>query len=86
MRINARLEDGYTTKLTYLVRTTGLSISAIIKQAIVHLYDHIRLTKIKSSNLLEKTGFIGGFHGPANLSTNYKEEFLETLKSKHGHR
>lgn len=85
MRINARLDDVRSRRLTYLERATGWSVSKIVRTAIDTYYRHFRQAKADPSSALTESGFIGCADGPSDLSGTYKDE-LHRLSSKHGHR
>jgi hypothetical protein len=86
MRINARLDEPQTRKLSYLKRVTGSGISEIVRRAIDEYYRLVRESDRNSARVLAKTGLIGCAEGPKDLSKNYKKEILKQLKDKHDHR
>lgn len=85
-RINARLDESRASKLELLKRSTGLSVSEIVKRGIDVLYDEQQAGRGGAFEILERTGFIGSGEGPGDLSERYKEELSAILGAKHGHR
>ena len=85
MRVNARLDEDSSQKLSYLERETGWGVSEIIRKAIQTYYRDFRREKVEPKTALERSGFIACADGPRDLSVTYKTE-LRGLDSKHGHR
>jgi predicted transcriptional regulator len=86
MRINARLDDSRSQKLDFLARTTRLSTSDIVKQALDVYYEQVRSRRPAPAAVLAETGFIGCGEASPELSDNYKEEARRLAATKHGHR
>lgn len=86
-RVNARLDADRMHKLEQLAKSTGLSISDLLRDAIDH-YAAANQTQHGPSayEIMQRIGFIGCVKGPKNLSSNYKKYLTETLLKKHGHR
>ncbi len=86
-RVNARLDAERMRKLEQLAKTTGLSISDVIRDAI-DLYAETKQTQNGPSayEIMQRIGFIGCAKGPKDLSTNYKKYLTESLQKKHGYR
>ena len=85
MRVNARLDEDTSQKLSYLERETGWGVSEIIRKAIQIYHRDFRREKVEPKTALERSGFIACADGPRDLSVNYKSGLLG-LESKHGHR
>ncbi len=86
MRINARLDEDHSEKLTYLARTTGASITEIIKRAIDTYFEQCGNSVGNAAEILTASGFVGcGEEAPA-LSEHYKDELKRSLATKHAHR
>lgn len=83
MRINARLDEEYVHKLTYIQQQTDQAITDVIKTAIDLYYK--QLQQHKPLDLLTQTGFIGCGQADANLSINYKSILTDNLKDKYGY-
>jgi hypothetical protein len=86
MRVNARLTAEEASKLDYLVRIEGKSVTEVIRASIVRYYDEARATHAAASGALERTGFIGCAEGEPDLSRSYKRRLTDSLATKHGHR
>ncbi len=86
MRINARLDPERSRKLEFLKRRSQVGTSEVVKRGIDALYDEASNKPGRAFEILTRTGFIGSGKGPGNLSETYKEELLEILQQKHGHR
>lgn len=85
-RINARLDESRASKLDFLKRITGLSVSEIVKRGIDALYDEEQRRAADARRILADVGFVGCASGPEDLSVRYKDELRESLEEKHGHR
>jgi metal-responsive CopG/Arc/MetJ family transcriptional regulator len=74
MRINARLDDNVADKLDYLQRTTGLSLSDVVRESIEHYYTEVRDRTERDAAALDV--LVGAFEGsddsPTDLSADYK--------------
>ena len=86
-RVNARLDADRMGKLEQLAKSTGLSISDVIRDAIDH-YAELMSTQSGPSayEIMQSIGFIGCAKGPKDLSANYKKYLTQGLQKKHGHR
>ena len=86
-RVNARLDANRMRKLEQLAKTTGLSLSDVIRDAIDHYADAKQTESGPSAyEIMHRIGFIGCAKGPKDLSSNYKKYLTESLQKKHGHR
>lgn len=86
MRINARLDSELSPKIRFLTKATGLTVTEIVKKALVLFYEQIRGGRTDPLSALQKAGFIGCASGPQDLSRNYKKALLKTWVQKHGSR
>ena len=86
MRINARLDDEHAEKLTYLTRTTGASVTEVLKQALDVYFEQLGNSCGSAAQILEQSGFIGCGEGSPHLSEQYKESLKKSLATKHAHR
>lgn len=86
MRINARLDDTTSRKLSYLQKLTGWGVSEIVRKALETYYRHFKNTQAQSAKLLAESGFIGCGEGPENLSETYKQHLVDDMGRKHDHR
>lgn len=83
MRITARIDGEYETKLKAIQQKTQWNTTEIIKQALDLLYEKTELSgKEKNRKLLEMLA--GTAEGPEDLSENYKEYLYQGWKEKHG--
>lgn len=82
MRINARLDEDYAHKLTYIQQQTHQAVTEVIKTAIDLYYE--QLQQQKPLDLLTQNGFIGCGQADSNLSINYKSILRDSLKGKYG--
>ena len=64
MRVNARLDENSSQKLSYLERETGWGVSEIIRKAIQTYYRDFRREKVEPKSALERSGFIACADGP----------------------
>lgn len=85
-RINARLDEERKAKLEFLKRSTGLSVSEIVKRGIDSFYEEQRTRRASALEILTRTGFIASGEGPEDLSVNYKDELTRILAEKHDSR
>ncbi|MGB7415027.1 MAG: ribbon-helix-helix protein, CopG family [Thermosynechococcaceae cyanobacterium] len=81
MRINARLDDEYAMKLSYLQRQANQSVTEVIKAALDAYYQ--ALTPVEALDILTQNGFIGCGEAEANLSRQHKAKLREGLEGKY---
>ena len=86
MRINARLDPGYSRKLSWLVENTGNGVIAVITKAIDLYYLKAYRQQNNAFGIFEETGFVGGEEGDPYLSTTYKADLSRVLDAEHGNR
>ncbi len=82
-RINARLDEETAHDLEFLKEFTQQNNSQALKAAIRFYADHLRNEVRRSKQALIDSGFVGGFEGPEDLSTNYKQYIAEILDEKY---
>ncbi len=88
IRINARLDEKSANDLHFLQKELGdTSITDVVKYSIEKVAQELR-----SSNKAKRqkqvwldSGFVGGFEGPEDLSSNYKEYLSEIMDEKYPH-
>lgn len=83
MRINARLDEEYAHKLSYIQHQTDQAVTDVIKTAIDLYYK--QLQQQKPLDLLTQTGFIGCGEADPNLSVNYKSILRDNFEDKYGY-
>lgn len=83
LRINARLDEQTAADLEYLKEVTQSNNTEAMKKAIRFYADRLRNEISRSKQALIDSGFVGGFEGPEDLSTNYKRYFAEYLDEKY---
>jgi len=86
LRINARLDEETAADLQLLRKALGdVSITDALKHALrlgaQEIRDRERARAQKQVWI--DSGFVGGFEGPEDLSTNYKRYFAEYLDEKY---
>ena len=74
MRINVRLDEDHRRKLQYLMRSTGSSVSDIVKKAIGLFYAHAEQAKGRPDKLSTSSGFVGCGEGSEDLSVSFNDE------------
>lgn len=84
MRINARLDEEYASKLVYIQQQTNQGVSDVIKSALNLYYQQLKNEQKNHLELLTQTGFIGCGETDPNLSMNYKSILTDSLKAKYG--
>ncbi len=90
MRINARLDDSYQTKLDYLTQTRQLSVSDVVRDALDHYYAAVKAEQLRRVRGLDAiVGMAESDAAPADLSANYKAHIAAGIEAKfpqHAHR
>jgi len=83
IRINARLTGEDARRFRELQRREGLSASDLLRDALRE-YHHARTKpRANAAAILDKSGFLAGGEGPADLSTRYKDYLTESFEDKH---
>lgn len=83
MRINARLSTDEAGYLNFLMKSTKMSVSEIVKEAIKHFYFKSTAKGLKPLEIYKELGFIGSISEDRNFSTDYKKHLSESLSKKH---
>ena len=85
--ISFRFDAEVKKELDYIKSHINSSQSQAIKDAIHAYYRHLQEQeeeKKSPQQLLKESGYIGSFKGRKNLSTTYKNDITNYLKTKHG--
>ncbi len=82
-RINARLDEETLRDLEFLKEAANVNNTQALKQAIRFYAEHLRGEVRRSKQALLESGFVGGFEGPEDLSTNYKQYFAGIMDEKY---
>lgn len=86
LRINARLDKEAASDLSFLRQELGdVSTTDVIKYSIKKVAQELRdNTKAKrQKQIWLDSGFIGGFEGPEDLSSNYKQYLSDIMNEKY---
>ncbi len=90
MRVNARLDDSYQSKIDYLADVRHLTVSDVVREAIDHYFEAVRAEQVRRLRGLDSfVGMAASHDAPADLSSHYKRyvgEIIEAKHSQHGHR
>lgn len=90
MRVNARLDDSYQSKIDFMVETLHASVSDVVRDAIDRYYEAVKAEQLRRLRGLDAiVGMAGSTDAPAYLSTNYKKYVSRIVEEKypqHGHR
>ncbi len=81
-RINARIDSELERKLGFLRGRTKQGTTAVVREAIERYHAAIAKSATTPSEILQRSGFLGGFDGPRDLSVKYKEELGQSLAKK----
>lgn len=82
IRINARLTGEDARHFRELQRREGLSASDLLREALREYHGARNRRGVDAAQLLARSGFVGSFDAPENLSENYKYELTEALERK----
>jgi Arc/MetJ-type ribon-helix-helix transcriptional regulator len=82
MRINARLGDEAQAQIDYLTRSTGQSVSHVVREALARYYAQTRAQQGGPRRLLAMIG--QGDSGRSDVASNLKQELTAALVAKHG--
>lgn len=86
LRINARLDERASNDLQFLRKELGgSSITDAVKYSITKVAEELRdSSKAKhQKQVWLESGFVGGFEGPEDLSSNYKQHLTDILDEKY---
>ena len=83
IRINARLTGEDARRFIELTQGEGgLSASDLLRDALREYYARHARSRPNAFELMQSSGYIGGFDGPADLSTDYKSHLAAVLEEK----
>ena len=83
MRVNARLDGDYERQMEFLIQTTGMGVSDVIKASVERYYHSLRgAEKPRLSHLRAAAGKFGS--GRKDVASNTKVMLDEGLRRKHG--
>lgn len=84
IRINARLTGEDAERFIELTQGEGgLSASDLLRDALREYYDRHAKARPNAFELMRESGYIGGFDGPADLSSGYKDYLSAALEEKY---
>lgn len=78
LRLNARLSRGLAQKLAVIKRRTGKTTTEVVQLALDELYESTTI-RLPSRSI---DSFIGCAEGPAEYSSDYKQEFVSGVAEK----
>lgn len=82
MRVNARFLGVSEKQVDYLVKTTGQSVSEVLREAVGHYYNEVRGSE--PAGLRHFGRHVGAYRsGTTDTSERYKDLLAEDLLSKH---
>ncbi len=82
MRVNARFLGVSERQVDYLVKTTGLSVSEVLREAVSHYYQDVRGGD--ATGLRHFSRHVGAYRsGDSTVSARYKDLLTEGLLAKH---
>lgn len=82
MRVNARFEGVAEQQVTYLVTTTGLKVSDVLRDSVDFYYRHVRGGNVGGLKHFSK--MIGqGHSGHSDIASNVKAYLTDGLVSKY---
>jgi hypothetical protein len=81
-RINARLDDDLARRVNLVRKRKRRSASQIVQEALARYCDQELGEGGEPLAILRSAGFIGCADGPADLSSNYKQELTRSLRRK----
>lgn len=82
IRINARLTGEDARRFTELQKREGLSASDLLREALREYHSAHARPRADAVALLARSGFVGGFDGPEDLSTRYKDYLTDAIEHK----
>ncbi len=82
MRVNARLDAEAEAQVDYLVATTGMGVSQVLRESVALYYRQARAGVGGAKHLLELVG--AGRSGRAEIASDVKRHLSESLAAKHG--
>jgi hypothetical protein len=81
-RINARLDDELARRVDLVRKRKRRSVSQIVQESLSRYCDQELGQGAEPLSILKSAGFIGCADGPADLSSEYKQELGRSLRRK----
>ena len=81
-RINARLDDDLARRVNLVRKRRRRTVSQIVKESLARYCDQELGARGEPMAILESAGFIGCADGPADLSSDYKQQLTRSLRHK----
>jgi len=81
-RINARLDDDLARRVDLVRKRKRRSVSQIVQESLARYCDEELGGGCEALAILKAAGFVGCADGPANLSSDYKQELTRSLRRK----
>lgn len=82
IRINARLTGEDARRFAELQKRAGLSASDLLREALREYHAARARPRADAAGLLARSGFIGGFDGPEDLSSRCKDYLSDAIEQK----
>lgn len=82
-RINARFTGEEARLLRELQVKTRQSVSTVLREAVRRYHAAEVKPRPNAYEIMKKSGFIGGFEGPEDLSSNTRKYIEEALREKY---
>jgi hypothetical protein len=84
--VNARLDRETAKQLAAVAKREGRSVSDVLRSALQRYCDEAETKEGSVLDRFERLGFVGCGSSGGKKQTDYKQEFLEYVERKHGHR
>jgi predicted DNA-binding protein len=82
-RVNARFDADLNDKLTELAKSTGLTTSDVLREAVIRMHAAVNATQLAARDQLDR--IVGRYSTTeADLSTRYKDILSNDWPEKHG--
>jgi predicted DNA-binding protein len=81
-RINARLDDELARKVELVRKRTNRTVSQIVQESLLRYCEQELADGNDSASILKATRFVGCADGPADLSSTYKTDLVQSLRRK----
>lgn len=82
IRINARLTGEDAKRFAELQKREGLSASDLLREALREYHAARARPRADAAALLARSGFVGSFDGPEDLSERYKDYLTDAIEGK----
>lgn len=84
IRINARLTGEDARRFIELTQAEGgLAASDLLREALREYYARHAKARPNAFELMQASGYLGGFDAPADLSSRYKDDLTRSLDEKY---